>query len=265
MMEINDPRVTIEQVFREYDHLKLGFIDAQYWEILKLTYIRTLSDVLKLQNEELRRDPSEIRILEIGAFSGVVTTALRKLAFQVTAQDLPLFIRDPILESHLSSIGAATIASDLRDYPLPVSDQSFDIVLCCEVIEHLNFNVLPVLRDFNRVLAPRGLLYLATPNQANIVKRLLLLGGRSVHDPIERLEWQLDPQATFSIGLHWREYTAAELEKLLKMSDFHVVKQSYCHYNDRSKAPAWRRFLVSWMYKMFPSFLPGQVAIAAKS
>ena len=84
----------------------------------------------------------------------MVTTALRKLAFQVTAQDLPLFIEDPILESHLSSIGAATIASDLRDYPLPASDQSFDIFLSCEVIEHLNFHLLRVLRDFNRVLAP---------------------------------------------------------------------------------------------------------------
>jgi 2-polyprenyl-3-methyl-5-hydroxy-6-metoxy-1,4-benzoquinol methylase len=145
------------------------------------------------------------------------------------------------LESHLSSIGAATIASDLRDYPLPVSDRSFDIVLCCEVVEHLNFNVLPVLRDFNRVLAPRGLLYLATPNQANIVKRLLLLRGRSVHDPIERFEWQLDPQATFSIGLHWREFTAAELSDLLAMSGFRVIRQCYCHHNDRLQSPAWRR------------------------
>jgi 2-polyprenyl-3-methyl-5-hydroxy-6-metoxy-1,4-benzoquinol methylase len=156
--------VVMSEVFNEYKRLKLGFIDREYWETLRHSYVRTVVDVLKLQNEEIRRDPSEIRILETGAFSGVVTTALRKLAFQVTAQDLPLFIRDPILQSHFSSIGAATIASDLHDYPLPVSDQSFDIVLCCEVVEHLNFNVLPVLRDFNRVLAPRGVLYLSTPN-----------------------------------------------------------------------------------------------------
>ena len=112
----------MSEVLNEYERLKLGFIDREYWEMLRLSYVRTIADVLKLQNEELRRDPSEISILEIGAFSGVVTTALRKLAFRVTAQDLPLFIRDPILESHLSSIGAATIASDLRDYPLPASD-----------------------------------------------------------------------------------------------------------------------------------------------
>lgn len=88
--------VVMSEVFNEYKRLKLGFIAREYWEMLRLSYVRTIGDVLNLQNDELRRDPSEIRILEIGAFSGVVTTALRKLAFQVTAQDLPLFIRDPI-------------------------------------------------------------------------------------------------------------------------------------------------------------------------
>jgi 2-polyprenyl-3-methyl-5-hydroxy-6-metoxy-1,4-benzoquinol methylase len=256
--------VVMKEVFNEYEQLKLGFVEREYWETLRLSYVRTISDVLRLQNEELCRRPAEIRILEIGAFSGVITTALRKLTFQVTAQDIPLFMRDPSLESHLLSIGAATIASDLRDLPLPVSDESFDVVLCCEVIEHLNFNVLPVLRDFNRVLAPGGFLYLGTPNQANIVKRLLLLRGQSVHDPIERLEWQLDPEATFSIGLHWREYTACELAGLLKMSGFKILKQTYCHYNDRMNSPRWRRVLVSWMYAMCPAFLPGQIAVAMK-
>ena len=103
-----------------------------------------------------------------------------------------------------------------------------------------------------------------TPNQANIVKRLLLLRGRSVRDPIERLEWQLDPQATFSIGLHWREFTAAELSDLLAMSGFRVIRQCYCYYNDRLQSPVWRRALVNCMYWMFPAFLPGQIAVAVK-
>jgi len=103
-----------------------------------------------------------------------------------------------------------------------------------------------------------------TPNQANIVKRLLLLRGRSVRDPIERLECQLDPQATFSIGLHWREFTAAELSDLLAMSGFRVIRQCYCYYNDRLQSPVWRRALVNCMYCMFPTFLPEQIAVAVK-
>jgi hypothetical protein len=98
----------------------------------------------------------------------------------------------------------------------------------------------------------------------NIVKRLLLLRGRSVHDPIERLEWQLDQQATFSIGLHWREFTAVELSDLLAMSEFCVIRQCYCHYNDRLQSPVWRRALVNCMYWLFPAFLPGQIAVAVK-
>ena len=69
------------------------------------------------------------------------------------------------------------LVGDVESMELPFPEQSFDVVLCGDVIEHL--------RDpeafFERVrplLRPGGRLVLTTPNVANWAMRLGLLAGR---------------------------------------------------------------------------------------
>jgi ubiquinone/menaquinone biosynthesis C-methylase UbiE len=47
-------------------------------------------------------------------------------------------------------------ACNLRDYCLPFEDETFDVVVRCEVLEPLNFNPLPVIREINRVMKLHG-------------------------------------------------------------------------------------------------------------
>ena len=53
----------------------------------------------------------------------------------------------------------------------PYADSSFDVVLLCEVIEHLIEDPVRVLREVRRVLKPNGTLILTTPNVAAPRKR----------------------------------------------------------------------------------------------
>src|SRR5262249_41777976 len=53
-------------------------------------------------------------------------------------------------------------ACNLHDYRLPFEDETFDVVVMCEVLEHLNFNPLPV-RDQPGHETPRGCL--CSPSQ----------------------------------------------------------------------------------------------------
>jgi len=263
---VTNPKAIIDEVFREYRSVNLGFVESDYWETLRLTYERTLKDVVQLVEhhfEESRR----IRILEIGAFCGTVATALKRTdaRFEITAWDLPLFMEDEALVSHYVRTGIQSASGNLCSLPLDFAPEAFEIIICCEVIEHLNFNPLPVFCEFNRLLKAGGILYIGTPNQANIVKRLLLAKGKSIHNPVKHLVWQLNPKESFSIGLHWKEYTAAELVEVLSLTGFQCSRSYYCHTNEHLNPNVLRRMLVRLMYSCFPAFLPSQVAIGVKT
>lgn len=58
------------------------------------------------------------------------------------------------------------IETDLND-PLPLPDQSFDVIICMEVVAHLE-NPRALFREFSRLLHPNGALVLTTPNQESI-------------------------------------------------------------------------------------------------
>ncbi len=76
-------------------------------------------------------------VLEVGVGSGVVTAALRAAGIQVTTLDI-----QPELKPDL--VGSVT------DVPAP--PDSFDVVLCCQVLEHLLFNQLSdALVELSRV------------------------------------------------------------------------------------------------------------------
>ena len=63
---------------------------------------------------------------------------------------------------------------DLNREPLPYAEASFDLVTCTEVIEHLEHYRF-ALQEIGRVLRPRGLLVLSTPNVLNLRSRLRYL------------------------------------------------------------------------------------------
>ena len=53
---------------------------------------------------------------------------------------------------------------DLETQKLPAKDNTFDTVLCWEVLEHLDVDPMFMLAELNRVLKPGGRLILTTPN-----------------------------------------------------------------------------------------------------
>jgi SAM-dependent methyltransferase len=95
----------------------------------------------------------------------------------------------------------------------PFEDQRFDVVLCCEIIEHLLHDPLRVLVEIKRVLKPGGRLLITTPNVARLENIVRLAGGKNIHDRYS---------GHGPYGRHNREYTRQEIASLLEFCGFQM-------------------------------------------
>lgn len=241
----------------------LGIGDAEgevaYLNLSRASYERTVRDLDGLfpAGREGRR------MLELGAFLGPVSVALKKLGYGVDALDIPEFHSNPRLQALYARHGIAFAGCNLRLSPLPYATGTFDAVALCEVMEHWNFNPLPALAEINRVLKPGGCVYLAMPNQASVANRARLLFGRSVHNPVSDFFKQLGRQHNMIVGLHWREYTLAETVELLGGMGFEIARKYYYIEPVRADAGALRRLARAIVFS-FPSLRPSQVVVGRK-
>jgi len=231
--------------------------ESKYLINARLSYRRTVEDVVGFfpQRQSISGEP--VRILEIGAYLGVVSLTLSRLGFSVTALDLPEFMQNERLKERYRREDVATLTANLRDYRIPATAEEFDLVIMCETLEHLNFNPVPVLLEINRVLRKGGVLYLSLPNLASLVNRVKLLLGQSIHNPISDFFAQLSDKDNMIVGLHWREYTAAEIRELLDKLGFVIEKQYFFTSNQPS-------FLARIVYNFAPFLKQNQTVIARK-
>ena len=107
---------------------------------------------------------------------------------------------------------------------LPFPDNTFDVVVCWETMEHFNFNVLPFLWELARVLKPGGEAAFTVPNMARLESRARLLVGRGISSPVAELADQLRGN---TFGLHWREYTMDELVDVVEYAGFEVLETGF--------------------------------------
>jgi ubiquinone/menaquinone biosynthesis C-methylase UbiE len=238
------------------DLLNIGAGETEYAYLneLKYSYVRTISDVVPLLQKGMK-------ILEVGSLFGVVSIALKQLGFSVTGIDIPEFHQSVRLRKLYAKHDIPFDKANLRHYKLPYLDKSFDMVIACEVIEHFNFNPLPVFQEINRVLKNGGYVDIATPNQACIDNRLKLLIGRSVHERIQYFFDQLDRNKNIIVSTHWREYTMKEAVEIFERMDFQIIRKHYFKENGPTKMGI--ESFIKWFFHLIPS-LRTSLAITAR-
>lgn len=166
------------------------------------------------------------RVLEIGVTPGHYTQLLVGAGYRVSGIDL-----DPDTRAALWTRLQVDVANvNLEREGLPYRDQTFDWVVFSEVIEHMRFTPLTLLREFRRVLKPGGRLIISTPNELYLKSRLRTIarafGWQSLSTRQEfRTMMALEGDAIYTT--HARIYTMAELHWLLEQAGFTVELRSY--------------------------------------
>lgn len=108
------------------------------------------------------------RVLDYGAGPGFLVDKLLTRGIATTAIDTsPASIA--ALQRRLRNRSAFQGALVSGGLPIPVKDDTYDLVFFLETLEHLlPEEVLPTLKELRRIIRPRGYLVITTPNEEKL-------------------------------------------------------------------------------------------------
>ena len=130
------------------------------------------------------------------------------------------YLTQQLISGFREHLGVRVEEMDFISHPLPLPDGTVDVITCFHSLEHWHHSPKPLFREICRVLKTGGHLILATPNAANLRKRIFVPFGRNIWSPLD--EWYHDGDPVFR-G-HVREPIVADLHRLLAWNHFEIVK-----------------------------------------
>ncbi|MGZ4983036.1 MAG: class I SAM-dependent methyltransferase [Chthoniobacterales bacterium] len=170
--------------------------------------------------------------LDVGSGNGeLIDRVIREFEVKVRACDY----RDDLM-----TIGDLKVdVVDLNTGSLPYPNESFDLVTCTEVIEHLE-NFRPTLREISRVLRLGGVFVVSTPNVLNLRSRLryLFFGFFNMFGPL-----QLDDDRYHSTHGHINPVGYFYLAHALHSAGFTAISPSA----DKLQRRSWISLALLWL------------------
>jgi 2-polyprenyl-6-hydroxyphenyl methylase/3-demethylubiquinone-9 3-methyltransferase len=196
----NGPRGTIDPL----DVARFSAIAAEWWDPngkfrplhqlnpLRLTYIRD-TVCKRLGRDPLAADPLQgLTVVDVGCGGGLLAEPISRMGANVLGIDASE--RNVMTaQTHATETGApvryqATTAEDLA-----ATGAKFDVVISMEVIEHVA-DVPLFVRSLEQLLAPGGVLFLATLNRTPKSYAMAIIGAEYI------LRW-------LPVGTHnWRQF-----------------------------------------------------------
>ena len=160
-----------EQFYKDLYENRFQVTSSFHHSLSNDRFRKTISLVLRCKPHD---------ILELGFESPALSKAIVR---HTGAKYVGVDISDVVVQAAKDS-GINAVRVDASRDALPFDPESFDLILCSEVIEHL-YNPDFVVDEFKRVLRPSGKIIITTPNLAAWYNRVLLLAGiQPVHTEI---------------------------------------------------------------------------------
>jgi len=185
------------------------------------------------------------RVLDVGCSSGYLARRLVERGATVVGIDA-----DERAAEEARSVCEHVLVGDVETIELPFAEESFDVVLCGDVLEHLR-DPETFLRRMRPLLRPGGRVVLTTPNVANWAMRLGLLAGR----------WRYTDRGILD-RTHAHLFTKKTLEETLERAGYSIVAFDVTAPVPRVGTPAAER-LTHAVARLRPSLLAYQFVVAA--
>jgi 2-polyprenyl-6-hydroxyphenyl methylase/3-demethylubiquinone-9 3-methyltransferase len=188
--------------FGQFGPTDLGYLGAHHQRFLKTKNFVDSRPVSR-----------RLRILDVGAHWLHHAFFYANDGHKLFCVDARPTMVDPSVRAVGKAMGARLIICrrlELGDGIAGLPEGSMDLVLFCEIIEHLAFNPIPMWKQIYRVLKPGGAIVITTPNANHWVG--LIRNEQRLRDG---KGWGVEIESIMkdgTYGHHWKEYTVAELK-----------------------------------------------------
>ncbi len=162
---------------------------ASRWWSDEIRWVRTLKNMVpgRLSYFDTLTSWKGKAVLDLGCAGGFMAEALEDRGAQVTGIDPAT---DAIAAARAHAVGRGITYDVGVGEALPYADGSFDVVVCVDVLEHVE-DLEQVLREVARVLRPGGLFLFDTINRnplarlatITVAEDILRLLPKGTHDP----------------------------------------------------------------------------------
>ena len=128
--------------------------------------LRKARTILAVLTDALQRDLRPLRLLDIGASTGIIADFLAEHFAEVIGVDVDMeairYARSRFRRENLAFyVGDAT--------QLPAANESIDVIVCAHVYEHVS-DARRLLREMQRVLSTDGVCYFAAGNRLRVME-----------------------------------------------------------------------------------------------
>lgn len=208
----------------EAEFVRAGGTDFPY---LRTHYARFAAT--KREYDRDRQQPSGV-VLDIGAHWLHQAVLWTLEGWRVFAVDLPTTFDMPMVRTLAEHHAIRLLPNSCLEHPNAcgmIADDSIDVVLFTEIIEHITFNPVALWRAVHRVLRPGGTIVVTTPNYYALRGRAWSPmrffsgygGGLTVASLLSKP----------TLGHHWKEYSCKELKEYFTRlsADFRIVKATH--------------------------------------
>lgn len=156
------------------------------------------------------------KILDVGCYPPHIMLSLRHLGFDVYGISS---IHETVRDKKVASL-------NIENGKLPYADNTFDLIVFTEILEHLISDPLVIFKEFRRILKPTGYLLITTPNIFRFQNIVNLIIGKNIYFDLDQLK-QSDPKTGTIYYRHNREYAQSELLTLSTEAGLSPYKKGY--------------------------------------
>jgi SAM-dependent methyltransferase len=212
------------ECFEEYNKTKLA---------TEMGFYFTPNDFTILQLKQIVKylPGNDALFVDIGTGMGIAPRFVKKLGIRSISVDSPMTGGFIAIET-VKEAGVEGFYCEVGREAIPIEDESADLVLLADVIEHLPHSPKPVLKEIKRILKPQGVCIATTPNSTRLTVRLKVALGYSSW-PLIFNYFDKD----FHDG-HHHEYTISEFKEVFNKLGFiekdFILYEKFLRYTEIS-------------------------------